>query len=125
MVKIEYNPILMIFILVNLLSVCAYTRSIGNDTLVISLKDAEEKFLKENLQLIASKYNITAAEAQITQAKLWSNPNLSIEQNIYNQSTKRYFDFTRTGNTEFQISQLFLLAGKKKSRFMFQKSINK
>jgi len=96
--------------------VCAYTRSIGNDTLVISLKDAEEKFLKENLQLIASKYNITAAEAQITQAKLWSNPNLSIEQNIYNQSTKRYFDFTRTGNTEFQISQLFLLAGKKEKQ---------
>jgi cobalt-zinc-cadmium efflux system outer membrane protein len=118
MVKLKINSIWMIYILVHLLSAYIYPKSYAqrSDTLVVSLKEAEEKFLKENLQLIASKYNISAADAQITQAKLWNNPNLSIEQNIYNQSTKRYFDFTRTGNTELQIEQLFLLAGKKEKQ---------
>jgi cobalt-zinc-cadmium efflux system outer membrane protein len=102
-------------ILIQISSVCIYSKSdeYKVDTLSITLKDAEERFLKENLQLLASSYNIKAADAQITQAKLWANPNISIEQNIYNQTTHRYFDFTSTGNTEVQIQQLFTLAGKK------------
>jgi len=114
MLKTNSIRMICLIVLVILHSLCIYPESFQTkDTLAISLKETEEKFLKENLQLIASKYNISAAEAQITQAKLWNNPNISIEQNIYNQSTKRYFDFTRTGNTEVQIQQLFLLAGKK------------
>ncbi len=118
MVKSKIYSILRLCILALLLATYIYPESFDNrsDTTIISLKEAEEKFLKENLQLIASKYNISAAGAQIIQAKLWNNPNISIEQNIYNQSTKRYFDFTRTGNTELQIQQLFLLAGKKEKQ---------
>jgi len=98
-------------------SFCIYPESFqAKDTLAISLKETEARFLKENLQLIASKYNISASEAQITQAKLWNNPNLSIGQNIYNQYTKRYFDFTSIGNTDVQIQQLFILAGKKEKQ---------
>lgn len=83
------------------------------DTTKIELAHAEEIFYKNNLQLLAAKFNVSAADAAIIQAKLWSNPNISIEQNIYNQTTKRYFDFTSTGNTELQIQQLILLAGKR------------
>jgi outer membrane protein, heavy metal efflux system len=86
------------------------------DTLIISLKTVEERFLKENLQLLSAKYNISSADALILQARLWNNPNLSIEQNIYNQSTQRYFDFTKTGNTEVAIQQLITLAGKKEKQ---------
>jgi len=102
-------------ILIQISSVCVYPKpdEYKVDTLSITLKTAEDRFLKENLQLLASRYNINAADAQITQAGLWSNPNISIEQNIYNQTTHRYFDFTNTGNTEVQIQQLFALAGKK------------
>ena len=83
------------------------------DTVRITIQEAEGRFLKNNLQLLAARLNIDAATAGITQARLWSNPNIAIEQNVYNQFTRRWFDVTGTGNTEVQIQQLFLLAGKR------------
>lgn len=83
------------------------------DSVRITLAQAESKFTKSNLQLLSARYNISAANAAILQTKLWSNPNISIGQNIYNKSTGRYFDFTKTGNTDLQLQQLFLLAGKR------------
>lgn len=86
---------------------------IGVDTVDIAPRDAEIRFLSANAQLIAARLGIEAAQAARIQAELWSNPNIAIEQNVYNQFTKRYFDFTSTGNTEIQIQQMFLLAGKR------------
>jgi outer membrane protein, heavy metal efflux system len=83
------------------------------DTIRVTLQDAERLFLRNNLQVLAARFSIDAAEAAVTQAKLWSNPNIQIEQNVYNQFTRRYFDFTKDGNTEVQIQQLFVLAGKR------------
>lgn len=82
-------------------------------TVGITLPQAEELFLRANLQLLASRFSIDASQAAIIQARLWSNPNIAIEQNVYNPQTGRYFDYTKTGNTEVQIQQLFLLAGKR------------
>ena len=83
------------------------------DTVAITLQQAEGLFLKNNLQLLAARFNIDAAKATVYQAELWSNPNISIEQNAYNKFTKKYFDVTKTGNTEVQLQQLILLAGKR------------
>ena len=83
------------------------------DTVYLSIHDAEQKFLSSNLQLIAARMNIEASKAAIIQAQIWSNPNIAIEQNIYNKFTGRYFDVTKQGNTELQFQQLFLLAGKR------------
>jgi cobalt-zinc-cadmium efflux system outer membrane protein len=83
------------------------------DTVAITLQQAEERFLKNNLQLLAARFNIDASKAAIDQAELWSNPNISIEQNAYNKFTKKFFDVTKTGNTEVQLQQLVLLAGKR------------
>jgi cobalt-zinc-cadmium efflux system outer membrane protein len=83
------------------------------DTVAITLQQAEGRFLKNNLQLLAARFNIDAAKAAVVQAELWNNPNLSIEQNAYNKFTKRYFDVTKTGNTDIQLQQLILLAGKR------------
>ena len=84
-----------------------------SDTVAITLQQAEGRFLKNNLQLLAARFNIDAAKAAVDQAELWSNPNISIEQNAYNKFTKRYFDVTKTGNTDIQLQQLILLAGKR------------
>jgi len=83
------------------------------DTIRISTPDAEQRFLRGNARLLAAKFNIDAARAAVLQARLWSNPNVQVEQNVYNQYTRRYFDFTKDGNTEVQLQQLFLLAGKR------------
>ena len=96
---------------------CASRAAFGKETVAdsvrISLSEAENRFLTNNLQLLAARFDIDAATAGIVQAELWTNPNIAIEQNIRNQFTRRWFDVTSTGNTEIQIQQLFLLAGKR------------
>jgi outer membrane protein TolC len=83
------------------------------DTVSITLDSAEQHFSKNNLALLAARFNIEGSQAAIQQAQLWNNPNLSVGQNIHNQFTGRWFDFTSTGNTDVEIQQLFLLAGKR------------
>ncbi|MGD1005780.1 MAG: TolC family protein [Ignavibacteriaceae bacterium] len=104
-----------IFTFFLLLSSICYPKLLqdNNDSVKINLPWAEKKFLQNNLQLLAAKYNINAARASIIQAELWSNPNISIGQNVYNKFTGKYFDFTKNGNTDIQIQQLILLAGKR------------
>ncbi len=91
----------------------AQAAGIRTDTVAVTLQQAESRFLKNNLQLLAARFNIDASKAAVYQAELWSNPNISIEQNVYNKFTKRFFDVTKTGNTEVQLQQLILLAGKR------------
>ncbi len=50
------------------------------DTLVINQKEAEGLFLHNNLDLIIQKLNINQAEAQVIQAKLWPNPEFSVDE---------------------------------------------
>jgi len=102
-----------------ILSMCMLAHAPGQtgtarkDTLTITLAAAEQRFLQNNLQLLASKLRIDAVKAAKVQAEVWSNPNIAFEQNIYNQYTGKWFDVTSSGNSEIQIQQLFLLAGKR------------
>lgn len=104
-----------VFILV----LCVLANGLGQpiatpkDTITITLAIAEQRFLQNNLQLLASKLRVDAARAVKMQAELWSNPNFAFEQNIYNWETGKWFDVTSTGNSEIQNQQLFLLAGKR------------
>jgi cobalt-zinc-cadmium efflux system outer membrane protein len=93
----------------------AEAQSFGSrsDTVAVTLEQAEERFLNSNLQLLAARFNIDAAKAAAVQAEIWSNPNIAVEQNVYNKFTKKYFDISKTGNTEVQLQQLILLAGKR------------
>ncbi len=70
-------------------------------------------FARKNLALLAARFNVNAAQAGEIQAALWNNPNVSIEQNIYNPETGRVLDFTSDGNTEIAVQQLIQLAGKR------------
>ncbi len=83
------------------------------DTVSLTVEKAEERFVQNNLQLLAARFGIGAAKAAVYQAGLWSNPNIAVEQNAYNRFTNRYFDISKTGNTEVQLQQLILLAGKR------------
>jgi len=85
----------------------------GEDTLHLSLQDAENQFLQKNFLLLASRYQVSAADAAIIQAKLYPNPNFSIEQGVYNQYTKKWFDLSSTGETALALQQIIILAGKR------------
>jgi outer membrane protein, heavy metal efflux system len=50
------------------------------DTLQISLKEAENIFLQNNLMLLAQQLDISKADALVKQARLWPNPVLEIDE---------------------------------------------
>jgi cobalt-zinc-cadmium efflux system outer membrane protein len=105
-----------------LLLVCSYSiaskaqSKLSRDTVTLTLQDAEKLFLQKNFELLVAKYQINEADAAIIQAKLWDNPNLSIEQSVYDPDSRKWFDVTATGETAINIQQLIYLAGKRNKK---------
>ena len=96
-----------------LVIICTSLNVYSQDTLHITLQDAESQFLQKNFLLLASKYQVSSADAAIIQAKLYPNPNFAIEQGVYNQDTKKWFDLSSTGETALTLQQIIILAGKR------------
>ena len=90
----------------------------------LTLKEAEQRFLERNLSLIAEQYNIDMAQAQVLQAKLFENPVISLEQNVYNRLNGKYFDFGKEGEAVVEIEQVIYLAGQRNKQVRLEK-INK
>lgn len=105
------------FLLIPLLiSTTVFKASAQADTLKVNFQDAEKQFLENNLQLLAQKYNIESTQALIAQAKLWDNPVLSTDQNIYDGGSKKFFYHNSSlgqGQVFVQLSQVFQTAGKR------------
>lgn len=115
----KYLLVFSIFLKISIFSLQA-------ETIFLKLKpeEIESIFLENNLSIISEKLNIDIAEAVITQAKLWENPNISINQvNLWSSDKQREGEetvipplFGSVGkNTEFNIelTQLLLTAGKR------------
>lgn len=79
----------------------------------LTLEEAEARFTKSNLVLLAEKYGVEVQKAIAIQAGLWENPEISLNQNIYNKETGKHFDTSKNGQTEIAISQVIYLAGQK------------
>lgn len=88
--------------------------------------EIEALFLKQNLQLLAEKMNITLAEAEIAQSKLWDNPQLSIgSMNLWSTAKQREElgaeTFPRNTQFSIELSQLILTANKRSKLVNSQK----
>ncbi len=88
------------------------------DTIRLSLLQTEKIFLDSNLLLVASGFNVEANKALIEQAKVWDNPVLTTDQNIYTNG--KFFDHGKdpitgqpTGQFFIQFQQLVKTAGKR------------
>lgn len=108
------NIFLLLFIGLSSLNVSAQEQQI----LKLTAGEIESRFLSENLELIAEKMNIDIAEAEIVQAKLWDNPELSIgDVNLWstNEQKEEAEINTFPKNTQFSIelSQLIQTANKR------------
>jgi cobalt-zinc-cadmium efflux system outer membrane protein len=77
-------------------------------------------FRSNNLQLLAEQYNISQADADIIQAKIWDLPEISFTGNAYNPEDKKPFDVLHSKDVEIQ--QLFVLGGKRKKEVDFAKT---
>jgi cobalt-zinc-cadmium efflux system outer membrane protein len=89
----------------------------AQDTLSLTLSQAEQQFLQQNLVLLAGHFNVEANRALIAQARLWDNPVLTTDQNVF--SDQKFFSHGKTINGEpdgqlfLQIQQLIRTAGKR------------
>lgn len=83
------------------------------DTSYISLQQAEKIFIQNNLSLLAAKYNIDVNKALILQAKLWDNPILTTDQNIYDKAGGFFKHDGVNGTFYIQVMQLIRTAGKR------------
>lgn len=81
----------------------------------LTIEACEELFLKNNLMLLAEQYNINAKQALIIQAKAYPNPVFSADFNVYDPQNKKFFHVDSGGQKAFQVEQLILLGGKRKT----------
>lgn len=88
----------------------------AQDSLTLTLHQADSLFLKNNFQLLAERFRIDASQAQVLQAGLYDNPTLSVELSTYNNETKRVLDVGRQGQKTVAIEQLLYTAGKRNKR---------
>jgi len=96
----------------------AKAQSAVNDTLSITIKQAEDQFIKNNLSLIIQRYNIDNASAQIITARLFNNPDFNFSNGIY-------ANYATAGpaykEQSFSVSQLFTTAGKRNKNIQLAK----
>src|SRR6266545_3858120 len=79
----------------------------------ITISDAVSIFLQQNLQLVASRYDIDTVEAEKLTARLRPNPEISVGFSDIPLSFRNNFIKPQTFN--YDISQTFELGGKRKS----------
>lgn len=97
------------------------------DTIKITRAEAETAFIAKNLDLIAQRIEISQAEAQVVQAKLWPNPTLGIsEVNLWKNSSAEdmpplFRNWGQTSQIAAQIEQVIQTAGKRRKNIELQK----
>ncbi|MGE5393871.1 MAG: TolC family protein [Candidatus Saccharibacteria bacterium] len=112
---IKNRSILLLFLLL----------SIGvkaQDTLKINIIQADSLFLRRSYALLASSMNIEAQKAQLIQARLYPNPIFTTTFNAYDPENKKIFHAGQGGEKAFQVEQLILLGGKRKSQVEMAKT---
>lgn len=85
-------------------------QNIQNDTLKLNFEEAKKILLQQNLKIISSYYDISLAEADVIQAKLWRNPYFIWNQEMFSIAKNEYFNF----QNQFlvQVEQVFSVSGK-------------
>lgn len=104
-----------------LLQVFVFTSGAENQLVKLNLQEAGQRFSTCNLELIAERYNIDMAEAEVIQARLFENPVISLEQNVYNRLNGKYFDMGREGEAVVEVEQLIYIAGQRNKRVRVEK----
>ncbi|MCV9927518.1 TolC family protein [Flavobacterium sp. LS1R49] len=82
------------------------------DTLKLDIKETEKRFIDNNLQLIAGRYNIDIAGAEVITSKLFPNPDFNYTNGIA-AKTDPGSNLNAYAERTFGISQLIQTAGKR------------
>ena len=97
--------------------------ALAQDSLQLSLRQAERQFVKNNYQLILQQYETDQAQADVITARLFDNPEFSHENLFYNHETKRFLETSMaSGQFNTSVSQLIKLAGKRNKNIQLAKA---
>lgn len=100
-----------ILTLVLLLLTCVNLR--GQDTTYLTISEAEQSFVKNNLLVLAQQFQVNKQTAIIIQAKTIQNPNITANFNLYDPENDIVLHTGPTGQKDFMIEQLIQLGGKR------------
>ncbi|MVM31019.1 TolC family protein [Spirosoma sp. HMF4905] len=107
--------LLLIFLISTLLFLHAKPAQ-AQDSLHVTLRQADSLFVKNNLLLLAERFRIDAGQAQVLQASLYDNPNVTLEVSSFNNETRRVLDVGKQGEKIISVQQLLYTAGKRNKR---------
>lgn len=88
----------------------------------LTLDLADSLFRQRNLDMLAAKYNIDQAEGKIIQSKLYANPVIELDENVYNRLNGKYFDFGKQSEQLVSVDQLIYIAGQHHNRVSMAKN---
>jgi len=114
----RYFPVLVFFVMLSV-------QAKAQDSLHLSIDEADKIFLQKNLMLAASQLNVDAQKALEIQAKLYPNPQLSLGVNAYDTDNKQLFYAGNKGEKAAEFEQLILLGGKRKNEIELAKQNTK
>lgn len=103
----------------------AISESIANasqDTLALTFSMAKELLNKNNVDLKRENSEVAISEAELRQERLFENPEISIQHNINNPVTGRYFEFGYDGQTDIQLSQRIYIGGQRAEKVRMSKA---
>jgi len=93
-----------------LMASIGYAQTLITDSLALDLLEAKKLLVQQNLSLIAARYDVSAADAELIQARLWNNPNFVWNQDLYSNEQNKYFNVNN--QRLVQVEQIFSIAGK-------------
>ncbi len=113
-----------LFFLLMFIAFSISTKRLLAESLMLTPEEIEAIFLKQNLMLVAQQMNVSIADAEIAQAKLWDNPTLSISDvNLWSSNSQRegesevippiFGSFTKNTQFSIELSQLIQTANKR------------
>lgn len=85
----------------------------AQDTLKVTLPQADSLLVARNLSLIASQYKVDKAQAGIVQARLFNNPELATEWSLRNPQNNEWLDIGPRGHKIIALEQVFRIAGQR------------
>jgi outer membrane protein, heavy metal efflux system len=94
----------------------AFASVSAQDTLSLTRDQADSLFLRNNLLLLAERFQVEAGQAQLLQAGLRDNPTVSFELSAFNSQRRQVLDAGRQGQKTAAVQQLLYTAGKRHKR---------
>jgi cobalt-zinc-cadmium efflux system outer membrane protein len=82
-------------------------------TIPLTLQQTDSLLQVHSLAMIAARYDIDIAQAQVAQARLFENPVFNAEINFYNPNKRKYFDAGTNGQKVLSLQQIIHIAGQR------------